>query len=468
MIQNLTPERIAAWTGGIYTGNAASRMIGITDIVIDSRKAVPGCVFAAIRGERSDGNAFIPQAAAAGAVCVLTEETPGEALQEACPALGFVTVASVTEAIKKIARGILDILRVPVVGIIGSVGKTSTKEMTAAVLSQKYRVLKTEGNYNNEIGLPLTVFRLTEADEIAVLEMGINEFGEMDRLAAVARPQTCIFTNIENVHLEFLGDRDGVFRAKTEVFAHMDPGGTVIINGEDDKLSAIRDVNGIRPIRYGWNPDFEIWADEIRPDGLDGTFADLHLDGETVRVRIPQPGRHVVLNAMAAAAAGLYYGLEPEEIREGIASCGEVSGRFHRVVLDHAVIIDDCYNAGPASMKASLSVLQHAGGRRVAILGDMFELGEQEAALHAEVGAFAAGLDLDAVWCAGTLARHIADAVSSAGGSISDIRHFETKEALSEMLPQLVRPGDTILVKASNGMHFGEVVDLLRQICEAW
>lgn len=459
-MKNLTLERIAAACGGSYRGDAAKRSMCVSDITTDSRKVTEGCLFVPIKGARADGHDFIGQVIGQGALCVLSERDLGKTDYP------YIRVRSSLQAVKDIAEEYLKQLGIPVVGITGSVGKTSTKEMIAAVLGQKYRVLKTLGNFNNELGLPLTVFRLREEHQIAVLEMGISDFGEMERLAKIARPETAVITNIGCCHLENLKDRDGVFRAKTEIFRYVRDGGNIVLNGDDDKLAAVRGVRGIVPVKFGMDSRRDVYADAVRSRGLKGTECVIHTPQGSFEARIPVPGRHMVYNALAGTCVGLAYGLGLAEIRRGIESLEPLDGRFHIIETGRYTIVDDCYNANPVSMKASLEVLQEGTGRRIAVLGDMGELGENEEALHAEVGAFAGGLRLEALYCAGPLSRHTAEAArhaARAAGRTPDIRHYESREALAEALPALLREGDTVLVKASHFMQFEKLVRLLSQ-----
>lgn len=456
-MKGLTLMRIAEVCGGRYVGKEEDKAREVTAITTDSRKAEPGGLFAAIRGERVDGHTFIPSVLEKGALCVISEqELPGAEGN-------YIQVESTLEALKAIAEEYLQQLQIPVVGITGSVGKTSTKEMIAAVLAQKYRVLKTAGNFNNELGLPLTVFRLREEDEIAVLEMGISDFGEMHRLAKIAKPDTCVITNIGQCHLEFLGDRDGVLRAKSEIFDFLRPDGHIILNGEDDKLATLTEVKGIRPVFFGIERENDVYADRIEKKGLDGISCRIHTGQGDFTARIPIPGMHMVLNALAGTAVGLHYGLSLDQIRAGIESLQPVSGRFHIIRTERFQIIDDCYNANPISMKASLEVLQDGLDRKVAILGDMGELGPEEAGLHRKVGEFAGGLDLDCCICVGPLTEHLAEGIASVNPQMQVI-HLDNLQLLLKQLPVLVQNGDTILVKASHFMHFEKVVEALTQM----
>lgn len=455
-MKNMTLERIAKICDGIYFGNEADKGNEIAAITTDSRKAEEGSLFAAIKGERVDGHSFIPSVFEKGALCVISEQE----LEN--PTGNYIKVASTLEALKAIAEDYLEQLAIPVVGITGSVGKTSTKEMVAAVLSQKYNTLKTAGNFNNELGLPLTVFRLTDEHEMAVLEMGISDFGEMHRLAKIAKPDTCVITNIGQCHLEFLGDRDGILRAKTEIFDFLRPDGHIILNGDDDKLETVKEVKGIRPVFFGIDCENEIYADRIEKRGLDGIACRIHTKQGSFKTLIPIPGIHMVLNALAGTAVGLQYGLTLDEIRAGIESLQPVSGRFHIIKTEKYTIIDDCYNANPVSMKGSLAVLQDGLGRKVAILGDMGELGTDEVQLHYGVGEFAGGLDIDCCICVGPLCRNLADGIQSVNQQM-EVHCVNSLQELLKDLSKYLQPQDTILVKASHFMHFEKIVEKLEE-----
>lgn len=473
-MKNMTLYHIAEACGGILHEKNGSGNQEVTGIVTDSRQAGEGTLFAAIRGERVDAHKFIPTVFEQGAMCVLSEkelpeDTPGS----------WIKVLSTLQALKDLAEYYLRQMNIPVVGITGSVGKTSTKEMIAAVLSQKYRTLKTLGNFNNELGLPLTVFRLREDDQIAVLEMGISDFGEMHRLAKIARPDTCVITNIGQCHLEFLKDRDGILRAKTEIFDFLKPEGHILLNGNDDKLVTVQKVNGIEPVFFGVpeEPAFEnagtgkqetalgIWADEIVPQGLKGISCRIHTPQGIFSVLVPIPGQHMVMNALAGTAVGLTYGLTLEEIKTGIESLQSLSGRFHIIENENYTIIDDCYNANPVSMKASLEVLQDGIGRRVAILGDMFELGERELELHREVGSFAGTCRIEKLITVGTRCMELAAGARAVNPAL-EIVSYACLEQLLEELHKQIQEKDTILVKASHGMQFAKIVERLQETNE--
>ena len=465
-MKNMSLEKIAQACGGVYHGSEEMKQSIVESITTDSRQAAKGCLFVAIPGERVDGHDFIPSVFEKGALAVLSEK------ELANPAGPYIQVASSLEAVKGIAEYYRQQLDIKVVGITGSVGKTSTKEVIASVLAQKYNVLKTLGNFNNELGLPLTVFRLRDEHQIAVLEMGISHFGEMHRLAKVARPDICVITNIGLCHLENLGTRDGILKAKTECFEHMQPDGTVILNGDDDKLCTKKVVNGKPAIFYGMGKEpllsadrepmaeKSIYATDVKNLGLDGMQAHIYTPEGDFMAHIPIPGEHNVYNALAGTAVGLQLGLTIQEIQQGIACAQTISGRTNVIHTAGMTVIDDCYNANPVSMKASIEVLANTAGRRIAVLGDMGELGENEVALHYSVGEAVGRSGIDVLFCAGKLASEYARAAATANVNCQ-IYYYETVEQLLPELLAFVKEGDTILVKASHFMQFPQIVEAL-------
>lgn len=454
-MKNMTLENIAAaCSGEIYYMREELAQETAKGVVIDSRQIEPGYIFVATKGERVDGHRFIPDVFAKGALAVICEVLPEEDMGPC------ILVKDSFMALKQVAAFYRQQLDIRVVGITGSVGKTSTKEFIAAVLAEKYKVHKTAGNYNNEVGLPLTIFGIQEDDQIAVLEMGINTFGEMHRLSEVAKPDICVMTNIGQCHLENLIDRDGILRAKSEIFDFMNPEGTVIVNGDDDKLATIHEVYGKAPVTFGMNKNNAIWADNIENRGLLGSRADIHMGDALVHANIPLPGEHMIYNAMAAAAVGLQFDMTKEEIAAGISHVEAVAGRSHLIEAGDKVIIDDCYNANPVSMKAAIDLLATAPGRKVAILGDMFELGENEKAMHGEVGKYAAEKGIDLILCVGGLSASMYEEAVKNGGNA---KHFEKREELEEVLGNLLQPGDTVLVKASHSMAFENIVKNIQE-----
>lgn len=457
-MKNMSLQKIADACGGTYHGPEESLSREVSCVVIDSRKIQKDGLFIAIRGARVDGHTFIPQVMEKGALCSVSEQDLGDVPYP------YIKVDSCEQALKDIAEHYRRSLNIKVVGISGSVGKTSTKEMIASVLSQKYNVLKTEGNFNNEIGLPLTVFNLREEHEVAVLEMGISGFGEMTRLARIARPDICVITNIGVAHIENLGSRDGILRAKTEMFAFMNPDGTIILNGDDDKLRGFTPDNGIQPVYFGLDPSCPYHAEQIRNMGLKGTTAEFVTPSERFEAHISIPGDHMVYNALAGIAAGQALGMTADEIRQGIEQLVPIAGRNHLIETDRYSIIDDCYNANPVSMKSSLSVLSGADTRTVAILGDMFELGNSEKEMHYETGAFAADAGINVLICIGGLSAETArGAREASSGSDMEVLHYDTKEDFLNEAGQILHKNDTILVKASHAMDFAKIVEELQK-----
>ena len=319
-MKNLTIKNLTEVCSGTYYGPETVMDREVSSITTDSRKIEKDSLFVPIVGERVDAHRFIPDVMSKGALVTLSERE----LENAD--FPYIQVESSLQAVKDIAEFYLKQLQIPVVGITGSVGKTSTKEVIASVLKEKYRTLKTQGNFNNELGLPLTVFRLRDEDQIAVLEMGISDFGEMTRLTKIARPDTCVITNIGTCHLENLGDRDGVLKAKTEIFKSMNPEGHIVLNGDDDKLATVSEYNGIKPVFFGLNAERDVYADQIESKGLKGVACRIHLVEDAFDVLVPTPGIHMVYNALAAAAVGRIYGLSIEEIKR--AKIAEKSGRI--------------------------------------------------------------------------------------------------------------------------------------------
>lgn len=471
-MKHMSLREIAQACGGIYHGDPALAGREVENVAIDSRKIKKDGLFIAIRGARADGHSFIPQVMESGALCALSEKSLGDVPYP------YIQVDSCLQALKSIAEHYRKSLDIKVVGITGSVGKTSTKEMIASILSQKYCVLKTEGNYNNEIGLPLTVFNLREEHQAAVLEMGISEFGEMSRLSKIARPDICVFTNIGFAHLESLGSRDGILKAKTEMLEYMNPNGVIILNGDDDKLRSFRPSNGLTPVYYGLNAGFPFHAEAIVSRGIEGTDALFATPSSSFRAHIPLPGSHMVYNALAGIATGIHLGLSKDELIAGIESLTPIPGRSNLIRTGCFSIIDDCYNANPASMKSSLSVLADSPSRTVAILGDMFELGPREKEMHRDVGRYAAEQSVDVLVCIGPLSAEMAQGARDAleqekkdlgfsaetanDSASADVYHFPTKEAFFQAEKQILQPGDTILVKASHGMEFSKIVERLQ------
>ena len=463
-MKNMTLKNIAkAVDGVLHTENIAQGVSADTTealgVVLDSRQVGAGYIFIATGGERVDGHSFIDHVFENGAIGVICEKVPDN------PKGAYILVKDSFQALKDVAEYYRSQLDVKVIGITGSVGKTSAKEFIASVVSGAFRTQKTKGNFNNEVGLPLTVLQIREDCEVAVLEMGISDFGEMHRLSKIARPDICVITNIGQCHLENLGTRDGILKAKSEIFDFMAADGSVCLNGDDNKLITITEIKGKKPLFFGMDVGNAVYATDYVHMGLEGSRVTIHVNTDTQTafpVAIPLPGEHMVYNALAAAAVGLLLGMTSGQIRAGLEAVEPVGGRSNVIRTESFTIIDDCYNANPVSMKAAIDLLaQLAQSRRVAIMGDMFELGERERELHREVGEYAADNNLDAIICVGDLSKDMADGARAAAYSESSVYHFGNKEELLAQLKELLRVGDTVLVKASHGMHFEELIPVI-------
>ena len=444
-----TLQEIAAACGGQYVGSEEMKSARVTSVERDSRQIKDGSLFLAIKGGRVDGHDFIEKCYEQGAVCALCEKAPANAEKP------YILVPSTLDAVKDIAKAYREKFDIPIVGVSGSVGKTSTKEMLYAVLSQKFRTHKTQGNLNNELGVPLTLLAMPEDAEAAVIEMGISGFGEMERLSRMVQPTICVLTIIGCCHLENLGDRDGVCRAKTEMFFHARENAAYILNGDDDKLGAIHDVNGTEPIFFGLSEKNRYHAENIANNGEGGVSCTLCFDGTQLDVVIPAIGSYMVSNALAAVAAGRLLGLTDEELKNGVQAYKTVGSRANVINTGRLRVIDDCYNANPTSVSASIDSLQNFGGRTVAILGDMKELGKDELSLHFDTGRYAKDKGVNLVLAVGPLATELARG--------ADGMWFESIEALKHELPDLLQDGDTVLVKASHSMQFEKITAYIKE-----
>lgn len=460
-MRNMTLPLIAEAVGGqlVRPGAGTASDSEATAVVIDSRKCESGCIFVAIAGEKVDGHTFIGQVFEKGALGVICEKLP-DPVPGPC-----ILVDSSYKALRELAAYYRSQLDIGIVGIVGSVGKTSTKELVASVLAQHYRVHKTEGNFNNEVGVPLTIFGIREEHEMAVIEMGINKFGEMDRLGTIVRPDAVVMTNIGPCHLEFLGDLDGVLRAKSEVFTHIAHGGLLALNSEDTRLNTVTDAGDVRIVRYGRGGS--VYASDIVSRGFAGSDCLIHYNNDGAgcfNAHVPLPGPHMVMNALAATAIGLEFGLTADEIAAGIAAVRPVAGRCYPIEAGRLFIVDDSYNANPKSTEAAIDTLAETEGRRIAILGDMFELGAESALLHEEVGRYAAEHGVDVLICVGGMSGHMYEGALNAGTGTRVVYYADLKEALEKLPTFPFEAGDTVFVKASHGMEFAKIVELLKNI----
>lgn len=452
-MKNLTFEHIVSAVSGHYQGEATLPSEEISFVTTDSRKAGPGCLFAAIRGENSDGHDYLAAAAEKGALCAIVERLTEAPLPQ-------ILVPNTIAALGDLAAFYRRQFSIPVIGVTGSVGKTTAKEMLASVLSQRFLVHKTEKNFNNDLGVPLTLFDLNERHEVAVVEMGISHFGEMRRLGEIVRPDMALYTSIGYAHLEFLEDFNGVLKAKSEMLDFLPENGTVFINGDDETLRKISCRQQLVP--FGLSEDCAVRGEILRFLGTEGMELAIYGENRRFSATLSAYGVHLATAALGAAAVGMQLGLTDAEIAAGLVAYRPVGSRSGIIKTERLTIIDDCYNANPSSVRAALRSLSHLEGRRVCILGDMGELGKASAVLHSETGAFAARLGLELILTCGVLSAHTSDGAKNAGAGAAF--HFADKAALLNALPNLLRQGDTVLVKASHSQHFESLVEAIRAL----
>ena len=459
-MEPMTLKELLDATGGRQLGTLLSPDTVFTSVETDSRAVRPGALFVALRGERTDGHRYLTAALESGAVACLTMEEPETLL----PGKAYVLVEDTMTAIGRAAHAYLGRFPIPIIGITGSVGKTTTKDMVASVLSQHYLAHKTEGNFNNELGLPLTLFRLTAQDQICVLEMGMNHFGEIDYLTQIARPDVAVITNIGDAHIENLGSRGGILRAKSEIFRYMQPGSLAVLNGDDPLLRTLEGTIVPDLVFFGEDHEPPYAATGVRQLGAQGLACTIRTPRDTFDVTVPALGGHMIYPVLTACAIGERFGLTTEELIAGIRAFVPTKMRMNILRQGALTILDDSYNANPQSMRAALEVLSRSGGtRRVAILGDMFELGALGPELHRSVGEFAGQVGgIDALLAIGDLAWNIYDAASQS--DIPDVFYAPNKEEALALLPGLVQPGGVVLVKASRGMAFEELTRALQRL----
>ena len=450
-MKTLTPQIIAEVTGGEYIGENSDRNNLVTGAERDNRYIKPGNLFVCIRGKRVDGHSFANSAFDSGAACCLAEQTIENAKGP------YVLVGSTNEAIKVLGGYYRSLFNIPVIGITGSVGKTTAKEIIATVIGAKLNVLKTEMNKNNELGVSLTLLFLNESHEAAVIEMGISDFGEMGRLARIVRPDIFVMTQIGYSHIVELGDLHGVLRAKTEAFAYMKPSGIAILNGDDELLAGYDPK--MRKITFGHKKHNDVRIINVNQDGIDAIEFDITCGKKILSAKIPAYGSHLASLAAAAVISGRLLGLTDEEIIKGFMSYVPVDGRSKVIKTKGITLIDDCYNANPNSVKAALTSMSTLPGRRVAVLGDMFNLGEHSEQMHYKIGIYAANNGVDVLFCQGEQARFIYDGYISAGGN--DAFYYKLMDELKADVTGKIKKGDTVLVKASRDMHFEELLPII-------
>ncbi len=444
----MTLEEIAAAAKGSLKGSN----IEITSISTDSRKIDEGCLFVALSGEKFDGHDFIADVVNKGAAAVVISKD----MKCPCPCI---KVENTRLALGDIARHYRKKFHIPFAAVTGSVGKTTTKDMIASVLSQKYNTLKTEGNFNNDIGVPLTLFRLTEDTECAVIEMGMNHFNEISYLTSIAVPDIAVITNVGVSHIENLGSRDGILKAKCEIFESMAKDSLKVLNGDDDKLITVKDKYG-NICYYSTEGKADIYADSIISKGIEGIGCTIHRGDISFEVNIPIPGRHMVGNALAAAAVAFELGLTPKEIKNGIENFVPTGKRMDIIKTGKYTIVDDTYNANPQSVKAGIDVIAESSGISCCILGDMLELGEMGAKLHYDTGKYAAEKNINTIICIGPLSKNMYEGAMSVRQD--NVYYFESQDTLFKEMEEIIPKGAVILVKASRGMHFEKTTERLR------
>lgn len=427
-------------------------------ITQDSRETKEGVLFVARIGEVRDGHDFLPQCFENGVTACLSQKV-------VAPKNGAVLllVPDTGKALLDLTAYYRDLFDIPYVGVTGSVGKTTTKDMIASVLSQKYNTLWTAGNYNNEVGVPLTMFRIEEEHEAAVIEMGMNHFGEIDRIAKAVRPHIGVISNVGVAHIEHLGSREGILKAKCEMLGPMDESGVAILNADNDMLQTLEGKLPQRTVWFGIENKKDFYADEIEQIGLEKTACTIHTPIGNIRVDVPIPGVHMVLNALSAAAVGVELGLTLEQVKTGIEGFQATKNRMSiEKTKDGITVLNDVYNSNPVSCKASIDILAGAAGRKIAMLGYMGELGEYEEAGHREVGIHAAEKGIDLLFCVGLCCEHMADAAKQAG--MQEVYYMETQEEFWEKGIPMLKEGDTILIKASRSREFEKTVAKLQGV----
>lgn len=453
----LSCEEIAKVLQGEMRGNLQGQ--SVTSVVIDSRKVTPEALFVAMKGERVDSHRFIPDCYEKGAVCCFAAKDSADDIKIPEGKLLFVTEDPV-KAMGDLAAYYRSKLNIPVVAVTGSVGKTSAKDMIAAALSGGLKTFKTPGNLNNQFGLPLAVFQIEEDTQAAVLEMGMNHFGEIRYLANIAQPDVGVITNIGVSHIEFLGSQQGILQAKTEMLEFMDQDDCMFLCGDDPLLHEFSKTMDVPAVLYGFEEQCDLRAVAWGQDGMK-LWADVSYEGKMVRLEAETLGRHMVYSMLAGYGIGKKLGLSDEELQRGIASFIPTAMRMNIYENENYRILDDSYNASPASMKAAIDVLKNQpGGRKVAILGDMFEMGFYSEKGHREVGAYAAQNGVDLLITGGKDALWIAQAAEE--NPSMEIHSFENVEELKNNLFSLLRTGDIILVKASRGMAFDTISQMIK------
>lgn len=456
-MQALTLRQLLEAVNGTLLGDFDDLDAQAVQVSTDSRNITPGCLFIPLEGERFDGHSFIQAALEAGAAGCLTARERESYL----PGRFYIKVRSTQRALWELARYYKKLFPIPFIAVTGSVGKTTTKDMTAAVLGARFCVHKTEGNFNNDIGVPLTLLRLEAQHEVCVVELGMDHAGEIDNLARLVEPDMALITNIGDAHIENLGSRENIFKAKCEIFPHLKRDGLAVLNGDDPLLASLEGTLAQRTVFVGEGEGLDYTARDLSSDGAGHLFCRVKTPRSQFEANIPALGSHMIYPTLMAAAVGEALGMAPDEMIQGIGAFLPTKMRMNIVrCKGDIVILNDAYNANPQSMRAAAAVLGDAQGRRkVAVVGDMKELGPGSEQFHRAVGGYFAQSGADRLIAIGELARFMAEGAQEAGLAQAD--YFPTLDAARNALSREVRAGVTILVKASRSMAFEKIVDFL-------
>ena len=440
-----TAKELCAATGGTLVQDGE----GFSCVSTDSRRVEQGCLFIPLVGERFDGHTYLTQALESGAAGCLCSRLP-EAL---VPGKFYVQVEDTLRALGQLAGWYREKFPIPVVQITGSAGKTTTKEMIASVLSRHFLTLKTEANYNNEIGTPQTLLRLMPEHQAAVIETGMDRAGQIRYLGEMVKPDIAVITNVGDMHIEYLGSRENILKAKCEIFENLKKDGLAVLNGDDELLNTVSLPQ--KMLRCGLSAHCNVRVSEVEDLGIDGIRCVVTTAKERYALSIPVPGKHMVYSAAMAAAIGEYLGETKEEIERGAAAYEPAGSRMHVITFsENRRLLDDCYNAGPQSMAASLRVLGASGGKKAAVIGDMAELGELTERAHKEIGELTKELGIDTVIAIGARAKYFTEGNPSA-------QWFGSVDEAMGAVKAAFTAETAMLVKASHSMHFEKIVEEL-------
>ncbi len=463
----LISDIVCIANGKVLSGNgtvdengtlSASKDDYISNITTSSQEVEVGSLFIAIRG----GHKFVQDAIDKGAICCLVEEE----LELDCKGCTIIYVDSTEKAIVELAKFYRSLFNIPAIAVTGSKGKTSTKDLVASVLAEKYNVLKTEGNFNNEIGVPITIFKLREHHEMMVIEMGMNHFGEIEKLTDIVKPNVAIISNIGVDHIEYLGSKEGILKAKMEIVKGLQFGGILILNQDDEMLSTVKqsDYSNFKIVTYGKTEDVDYKIENIVADGIETSSFNVSNDNITENYTLKYPGEFMVYNALCGIVCGEEFDVDAESIKRGILKLELSKNRLDKFILEcGATVINDAYNASPDSMRAVVNILDEVKNKRkIVVLGDMFELGETSAKMHKELGEFLATKQIDNIIFVGDLMKNTYSAYTNhCDNSCVYINGID--EIITKLNDLNLGNNDVLLFKASNGMKFRDVISVVRE-----